>query len=162
MLVIARPRGGLLREALRLLPDLLRLLPRLAADRRPPRGVRAGLALLLAYLAFPVDLVPAFIPVLGYADDAIIVAAGPCAGRAWRRSAASGQAPTSAADCASRDLPTRTQVTHNSPRANGGAKSSRGRCSCSLPPVRAADIHPASATVKQRSGGILPRWLARE
>jgi uncharacterized membrane protein YkvA (DUF1232 family) len=74
-LVIARPRGGLLREALRLLPDLLRLLPRLAADRRLPRRVRAGVALLLAYLAFPFDLVPDFIPVLGYADDAIIVAA---------------------------------------------------------------------------------------
>lgn len=75
VLVIARPRGGLLREALRLLPDLLRLLPRLAADRSLPRRVRAGLALLLAYLAFPFDLVPDFIPVLGYADDAIIVAA---------------------------------------------------------------------------------------
>jgi uncharacterized membrane protein YkvA (DUF1232 family) len=75
VLVIARPHGGLLREALRLLPDLLRLLPRLAADRRLPRRVRAGLALLLAYLAFPFDLVPDFIPVLGYADDAIIVAA---------------------------------------------------------------------------------------
>jgi uncharacterized membrane protein YkvA (DUF1232 family) len=75
MLVITRPRGGLLREALRLLPDLLRLLPRLAADRSLPRGVRAGLAALLAYLAFPFDLVPDFIPVLGYADDAIIVAA---------------------------------------------------------------------------------------
>jgi uncharacterized membrane protein YkvA (DUF1232 family) len=75
VLVIARPRGGLLREALRLLPDLLRLLPRLAADRSLPRRVRAGLALLLAYLAFPLDLVPDFIPVLGYADDAIIVAA---------------------------------------------------------------------------------------
>jgi uncharacterized membrane protein YkvA (DUF1232 family) len=74
-LVIARPRGGLLREALRLLPDLLRLLPRLAADPSLPRGVRIGLALLLAYLASPVDLVPDFIPVLGYADDAIIVAA---------------------------------------------------------------------------------------
>jgi hypothetical protein len=36
--------------------------------------VRAGLVLLLAYLAFPLDLVPDFIPVLGYADDAIIVA----------------------------------------------------------------------------------------
>jgi uncharacterized membrane protein YkvA (DUF1232 family) len=74
-LVIARPRGGLLREALRLLPDLLRLLPRLAADRSLPRSARVGLALLLAYLAFPFDLVPDFIPVLGYADDAIIVAA---------------------------------------------------------------------------------------
>jgi len=74
VLVIARPRGGLLREALRLLPDLLRL-PRLAADRSLPSRVRAGLVLLLAYLAFPFDLVPDFIPVLGYADDAIIVAA---------------------------------------------------------------------------------------
>jgi hypothetical protein len=36
-------------------------------------GLAAGL--LLAYLAFPVDLVPGFVPVLGYADDAIIVAA---------------------------------------------------------------------------------------
>lgn len=75
VLVIVRPRGGLLREALRLLPDLLRLLPRLAADRGLPRRVRAGLVLLLAYLACPFDLVPDFIPVLGYADDAIIVAA---------------------------------------------------------------------------------------
>ncbi len=74
-LVIVRPRGGLLRESLRLLPDLLRLLPRLAADPSLPCSVRAGLALLLAYLASPVDLVPDFIPVLGYADDAIIVAA---------------------------------------------------------------------------------------
>jgi len=74
-LIVARPRGGLLREALRLLPDLLRLLPRLAADRSLPRSVRVGLALLLAYLAFPFDLVPDFIPVLGYADDAIIVGA---------------------------------------------------------------------------------------
>jgi uncharacterized membrane protein YkvA (DUF1232 family) len=75
VLVIARPRGGLFREALRLLPDLLRLLPRLAADRCLPRRVRVGVALLLAYLALPFDLVPDFIPVLGYADDAIVVAA---------------------------------------------------------------------------------------
>lgn len=74
-LVLARPKGPLLREALRILPDLLRLLRRLAADRTLPRGVRVRLALLLAYLAVPIDLVPDFIPVLGYADDAIIAAA---------------------------------------------------------------------------------------
>jgi uncharacterized membrane protein YkvA (DUF1232 family) len=74
-LVVVRPRGGLLREALRLLPDVLRLVRRLAADKTLPRGVRVRLGLLLAYLALPIDLVPDFIPVLGYADDAIIVTA---------------------------------------------------------------------------------------
>lgn len=75
VLLIARPRGGLLREALRVLPDVLRLIGRLAADRSLPRGVRVRLALLLAYLAMPIDLIPDFIPVVGYADDAIIVTA---------------------------------------------------------------------------------------
>jgi uncharacterized membrane protein YkvA (DUF1232 family) len=74
-LVVVRPRGGLLREALRLLPDVLRLVRRLAADRSLPRGVRIRLGLLLAYLALPIDVIPDFIPVLGFADDAIIVTA---------------------------------------------------------------------------------------
>lgn len=74
-LMIVRPRGGLFREALRMLPDVLRLVRRLAADTTLPRGVRIRLGLLLAYLAIPIDLVPDFIPVLGYADDAIIVTA---------------------------------------------------------------------------------------
>jgi len=74
-LLVARPDKAQLKEALRLLPDLLRLLRRLAADQTLPRGVRVRLGLLLAYLAFPFDLIPDFIPVLGYADDAIIVVA---------------------------------------------------------------------------------------
>jgi uncharacterized membrane protein YkvA (DUF1232 family) len=65
---------GTLRGGVRLLPDLLRLLKRLAADSRLPRGVRVRLWALLAYLIIPIDLVPDFIPVIGYADDAIIVA----------------------------------------------------------------------------------------
>jgi uncharacterized membrane protein YkvA (DUF1232 family) len=73
-LLVARPRGDLLAEALRLLPDLLRLLRRLAADRELPRGVRVRSWLLLAYLACPVDLVPDVVPVLGQADDAVAVA----------------------------------------------------------------------------------------
>lgn len=72
-LLVAKPGTAQIKEALRLLPDVLRLLRRLAADRALPRGVRVRLGLLLAYLAFPFDLVPDFIPVLGYADDAIIV-----------------------------------------------------------------------------------------
>lgn len=68
------PSGTRLAEALRLLPDLLGLLRRLAADRTLARGVRIRLVLLLGYLALPFDLVPDVIPVLGYADDAIVVA----------------------------------------------------------------------------------------
>jgi uncharacterized membrane protein YkvA (DUF1232 family) len=63
-----------LKDAVRLLPDLVRLIKRLAADPATPRGVRIRLALLLGYLALPFDLIPDFIPVLGYADDAVIVA----------------------------------------------------------------------------------------
>ena len=62
-----------LRDALRLLPDLVRLLHRLARDPSLPRGVRIRLGLLLGYLALPLDLVPDFLPVVGYADDIVIV-----------------------------------------------------------------------------------------
>lgn len=72
-LLVAKPRGQLLSEALRLLPDTLRLIHRLATDISQPPGVRIRLWLLLAYLAMPIDLIPDFIPVLGFADDAIIV-----------------------------------------------------------------------------------------
>jgi uncharacterized membrane protein YkvA (DUF1232 family) len=63
-----------LREALRLLPDILRLLRRLATDRDLPRGIRVRLLLVLAYLLLPVDLVPDFLPGIGYLDDAVVVA----------------------------------------------------------------------------------------
>jgi len=68
------PETVSLKEALRLLPDLLILLRRLTADRSLPRGIRVRLVLLLVYLAAPIDLVPDFLPVIGYADDAVIVA----------------------------------------------------------------------------------------
>lgn len=93
VLWMTKPDDIGLTEAARLLPDVLRLLKRLAADPTMPKGVRIRLALVLAYLALPFDLIPDFVPVLGYADDAIIVAvalrstirrAGPAAlGRHW-------------------------------------------------------------------------------
>jgi uncharacterized membrane protein YkvA (DUF1232 family) len=55
-------------------PDVVRLVRRLAADRSLPRAVRVRLWLLLGYLLSPVDLVPDFLPVIGYADDVVVVA----------------------------------------------------------------------------------------
>ena len=53
---------------------MLRLTRRLVSDSTVPRGVRLWLLVLLVYLLSPIDLVPDFIPVIGYADDAIVVA----------------------------------------------------------------------------------------
>jgi uncharacterized membrane protein YkvA (DUF1232 family) len=69
---IARPDDTSIRDALRLLPGTARTLRRLAADRTIPRRTRWLVWASLAYLASPIDLIPDFIPVIGYADDAII------------------------------------------------------------------------------------------
>jgi uncharacterized membrane protein YkvA (DUF1232 family) len=74
VLWLTKPDEYELKEAFRLLPDLIRLIKRLAADPDTPSGVRIRLALLLVYFALPIDLIPDFVPVIGYADDAIIVA----------------------------------------------------------------------------------------
>ncbi|MGY1723633.1 DUF1232 domain-containing protein [Blastococcus sp. SYSU DS0533] len=70
----SRPDGLAVRDGLRLLPDVVRLVRRLAADRSLPAGLRVRLWLLLAYLLSPVDLVPDVVPVLGHADDVVVVA----------------------------------------------------------------------------------------
>ncbi|MFC3298421.1 DUF1232 domain-containing protein [Arthrobacter agilis] len=63
-----------LTDALRLGPDILRLVRRLAADRALPRGSRLLLLALAVYLVLPIDLVPDFLPVVGYADDLVLIA----------------------------------------------------------------------------------------
>jgi uncharacterized membrane protein YkvA (DUF1232 family) len=73
VLAITKPRTGTLTEAARIVPDTVRLIHRLARDRSLHRGIRVRLWLLLAYLVCPIDLVPDFIPVIGYADDVIII-----------------------------------------------------------------------------------------
>jgi uncharacterized membrane protein YkvA (DUF1232 family) len=45
-------------------------------DPRTPWHAKALVGLVLAYLASPIDLIPDFIPVLGYLDDLVIAPAG--------------------------------------------------------------------------------------
>ena len=54
-------------------PDCLVLFRRLLGDPEVPRRRKWALALLVGYLAMPIDLIPDFIPVAGQLDDAILV-----------------------------------------------------------------------------------------
>ena len=62
------------RDVAAFLPDCIVLLKRLLGDQRVPRRAKVALGLLVPYLAFPIDLIPDFIPVLGQLDDAALVA----------------------------------------------------------------------------------------
>ena len=72
LLWLLRPRDASLGELLRVVPDVLRLVRGLLADRTTPLGVRAALVGLLVWIVSPIDLIPEFIPVLGPLDDAVV------------------------------------------------------------------------------------------
>ena len=74
VLWLNRPSETTARDLVRVLPDTVRLVSRLGRDGTLPWGVRIRLWLLMGYLIMPVDLVPDFIPIIGYADDALVVA----------------------------------------------------------------------------------------
>jgi len=54
-------------------PDCVVLFRRLLGDPAVPRRRKWALALMIGYLAMPIDLIPDFIPVAGQLDDAILV-----------------------------------------------------------------------------------------
>jgi uncharacterized membrane protein YkvA (DUF1232 family) len=74
VLLVTRPDGTTVRDTARLLPDTVRLTKRLATDRTIPLRKRLPVWFLVAYLASPIDVIPDFLPVIGYADDAILTA----------------------------------------------------------------------------------------
>lgn len=63
-----------MKELLLALPRLGRMLISLAADRDVPTSAKVVLAALAVYLASPIDLLPDFIPLLGYLDDVVLAA----------------------------------------------------------------------------------------
>jgi uncharacterized membrane protein YkvA (DUF1232 family) len=82
--LMASDESGLRREFWRKVRSLAASLPfaedLLAAhycafDRRTPLHVKAALLGALAYFVLPFDLIPDYIPVIGYTDDAAVLAA---------------------------------------------------------------------------------------
>ena len=72
-----RPRSwGEAFETARKMPTYARLVWGLARDPRVPVQQKAVLAGIAAYVAFPIDLIPDFIPVLGELDDLAVLVLG--------------------------------------------------------------------------------------
>lgn len=69
---VFRPKDVSVRELIRLIPDLVRMLRAIVADRSAPLDVRAVLAGLMVWIISPIDLIPEFIPVLGPLDDVVV------------------------------------------------------------------------------------------
>ena len=61
-------------QLLRALPDLIRLIAKLVGDPLLPRAAKIALAAAMVYLASPIDLIPDFIPLVGYLDDVLVAA----------------------------------------------------------------------------------------
>lgn len=72
LLLVFRPRGVQLRELIRVVPDVLRLLRSLIGDRSTPLDVRLVLGFLVLWILSPIDLIPEFIPLLGPLDDVVV------------------------------------------------------------------------------------------
>jgi uncharacterized membrane protein YkvA (DUF1232 family) len=59
---------------LRALPDIVRMVSRLVNDPMLPRSAKIAIAAAAVYLVSPVDLLPDFVPFLGYLDDVLVAA----------------------------------------------------------------------------------------
>ncbi len=63
-------------EYLFLLPDLFILILRLIVEKRIPLRFRIFIGSIIGYLLLPIDIIPDFIPFIGYIDDLLIVVFG--------------------------------------------------------------------------------------
>ena len=77
---ILPPDGGgiqmrrLVTDALLVLPNIIKLVARLLRDPRVPRRSKVALGLAAAYVASPIDFIPAAIlPIVGWVDDVVLI-----------------------------------------------------------------------------------------
>ncbi len=71
--VLRGPGREWLRRNLPRIPLLIKMSWGLFRDPRVPKPLKAALLGVLAYVASPIDLIPDFIPVLGLADDVLLL-----------------------------------------------------------------------------------------
>ncbi len=59
-----------------LLPDFFMLLWRLMRDKEVSKDKKLFIGAIIAYVLLPIDLIPDFIPVIGFVDDLVLIAIG--------------------------------------------------------------------------------------
>ena len=62
-----------MKALLRAIPDVVRLITRLVTDPALPRAAKVALGAVAVYLLSPIDLLPDFVPLVGYLDDLLLV-----------------------------------------------------------------------------------------
>ena len=72
--VVSRRKRLQVSVAARILPDTVRLLGALVRDRDSPRAIRWRLGFAAVYCGQPFNLIPDFIPVIGYLDNIVVAA----------------------------------------------------------------------------------------
>ena len=63
----------LMTDAALMVPNIVKLIGRLILDPRVPRRSKVTLGMAAAYVLSPIDLIPDVIPVIGWADDVLIL-----------------------------------------------------------------------------------------
>ena len=127
LVYLLRSPGESVGDIVRVFPDALRLAADLYLDPTMPRSVRWRLRFALLYNVQPINLIPDFIPVIGFADNVVVLAwalrgtvriAGPDAVElSWKGSPASlptlyrvlrlSRLPTGSSSTSHRDRPPR-------------------------------------------------------
>src|SRR5690606_1189773 len=63
----------LIAEVITVIPNIVKLIGRLLGDSRVPLRAKLTIGAAAVYAASPIDLIPEFVPVVGWADDILVL-----------------------------------------------------------------------------------------